>query len=148
MLRIGKLTDAALEATLRLFLEPDHLTETHPVYRMLAATPDTLRPRADALADKICSLSNTCTVKVIETESRTGGGALPTVSIPSAALAVWMDGMGADELSRRLRRNEPPVIARIEDKAVILDLRTILPDEDEQVAEAFAGIAPVSGKEN
>jgi L-seryl-tRNA(Ser) seleniumtransferase len=136
MLRVDKMTDLALEHTLRLFLEPDKLPETNPTYAMLAVKPETLRRRAQALKKRIERGNTGIHLRIIEGESALGGGALPAVGIPTWLLAVSAPGQTAESLAGRLRRHEPPVIGRIAEDVVLLDMRTLLPGEDLLVAEA------------
>lgn len=136
MLRVDKMTDLALEQSLRLFLEPDKLPETNPTYAMLVVKPETLRRRAQALKKRIEARDAGISVKISEGESALGGGALPAVGIPTWLLAVSVPGMTAESLAQRLRRHEPPVIVRITGDLVLLDMRTLLPSEDFLVAEA------------
>jgi L-seryl-tRNA(Ser) seleniumtransferase len=131
-LRIDKLQRAALEATLHAHLrtrDPDDL----PTVAMLTVSPDQLRDRADRLVARLRStLDGSVDVAVVELASAIGGGSLPGVELPSFGLAVA--GGNPDELARKLRRGELPVIARIADGRVLLDLRTVAPAEDDELA--------------
>ncbi len=131
MLRVGKLTDMALEQTLRLFRDPASLPEKHPLYRMLAKTVSDLRADAKRLAKKIGAA-----VSVEDGFSEMGGGALPGVPLPTALLVIREKGVNPLEIARRLRMREVPVVARIQEDGVVLDLRTLLPGEDEMVVSA------------
>jgi L-seryl-tRNA(Ser) seleniumtransferase len=131
MLRVGKLTDMALEQTLRLFREPASLPEKHPLYRMLAKTVSELRVEAEGLAAAIGAGA-----AVEEGSSEVGGGALPEVGLPTALVAIRSETISAAEIAKRLRCREVPVIARIQDDRVVLDVRTLLPGEDGIVAQA------------
>lgn len=130
-LRVDKGTLAALGATLRLHADPAS-RERIPIYRMLAAPIATLRERARALQTQFPALD------VVDTEAFAGGGTLPLATIPSAGVA-WLPADGATAGLARLRAAVPPLVARIEDARVIVDLRTIDPDDDVRVAGAFAG---------
>ena len=142
MLRVDKLTDLALEHTLRLFLDPESLPRTHPLYRMLTEPLEALRARAEALADGANGAGGgALAARVVDAQSATGGGSLPGAAIPSVALALTASQAGADALSRLLRRNEPPIIGRIEDDAVLLDMRTLLEGEETLVAQALDRLA-------
>jgi len=136
--RCGKLTLAALESTLKLFLAPDTLTERHPIYRMLALTPDELGRRADALAGSLRkALPATIGVSVEDGASQVGSGAVPVETLPSKVLAVRSLSLSPEEIARRLRFGMPPVFARIHKDAVLFDLRTIQPGEDALIAQAL-----------
>ena len=136
MLRVDKLTDMALEHTLRMFLEPERLAEEHPTIRMITMTADRIKRRATRLANKIAKANPTVKVRVVECESTTGGGSLPAVPIGSWGLAIQSENLSADQLSRQLRRHEPPIISRIENDEVLLDLRTVFEDEEKSILNA------------
>lgn len=136
--RCGKLSLAALEATLKLFLAPEKLTERHPIYRMLSLTPDELGRRAKKLATSLRkSLSPDVAISVKDGESQVGSGAVPVETLPSKVLAVRAPGFSAEDLARRLRLITPPIFARIHKDAVIFDFRTIQPAEDAVVERAL-----------
>ena len=140
--RVDKLRLAALEAALRLFLEPEFLEERHPTIFMLARRPEELRKAAEELRAGLGRVQPAWTATVVESESQLGGGALPTSPLPTFAVALRAEGRTADELSLALRRADPPVIGRIQDDAVLLDIRTIRPLEIGEVLRAMAGLAP------
>jgi L-seryl-tRNA(Ser) seleniumtransferase len=137
MLRVGKMTDLALEHTLRLFLDPSALIEQNPTWWMLTRPAEMLRGRAEAMQRALEAHGTALRLRVTASESATGGGSLPAVAIPSYALAVRSSRETVDELSRRLRAHEPPVIARIVADEVLIDLRTLLVGEDVAVLEAL-----------
>jgi L-seryl-tRNA(Ser) seleniumtransferase len=146
MLRVGKMTDLVLERTLRLFLEPDRLPDTNPTWRMLTLPAASLGPRARALAaTAVAAGAPAGALRVVASESTTGGGSLPGHPIPSFAVAVRQPGLPAAELLRRLRRNDPPVIGRIQDDDVLLDVRTMLDGEDDIAARALASALAAGG---
>lgn len=134
--RVGKLTIAGLEATLRLFLSPSRLEQTHPTYRMLALTVHELDARAQALARQLSGLP--AQVTVIDGHSQVGSGSVPAEELPTRVVAVRPTHIDSAELARRLRGSEAPVFARIQHDAVLLDPRTIQPAEDTVVAQALA----------
>jgi L-seryl-tRNA(Ser) seleniumtransferase len=139
--RCGKLTLAALEATLKLFLAPDKLVERHPIYRMLALTPDELARRARKMAASLRkALPASAAVAVEDGASQVGSGAVPVETLPTKVLAVRSTALPPEELARRLRFSTPPVFARIHKDAVLFDLRTIQPGEDALVERAIAEI--------
>ncbi|MCX6572750.1 MAG: L-seryl-tRNA(Sec) selenium transferase [Candidatus Aminicenantes bacterium] len=137
--RCGKLTLAALEATLKLFLAPDKLVERHPIYRMLALTPDELARRAKKLAASLRkALPASAAVEVEDGASQVGSGAVPVETLPTKVVAVRSTALPPEELARRLRFSSPPVFARIHKDAVLFDLRTIQPGEETLVERAIA----------
>lgn len=141
MLRVCKLTDIALENTLLLFLDPDKLAENNPTLRMLTLEPAVLKRRAKSLKRRLEKDSESFQVRVVEAESAMGGGSLPGVSIPTYALAISSEGLPPERLGHLLRQNEPPIIARIKDDELLLDMRTLLDGDDDEIVEALSGIA-------
>ena len=122
-LRADKLTLAALEATLGLYLEPGRALREVPVLRMLFEPADAVRARAERLAGLVEG-------SVEETVARVGGGALPLAELPSFACAV------EEELGEALRTSEPPVIGIVRDGRLLLDCRTLTDAEVDEVAAA------------
>jgi len=127
-LRLDKLGLAALEATLRLYRDPEAARREIPVLAMLTADEATLRARAERLAAAVGG-------EVVAATAKVGGGALPLLELPGPAVAVG--GASPDELAARLRAADPPVIARIEGGRLLLDPRTLADDEVELVARAL-----------
>jgi L-seryl-tRNA(Ser) seleniumtransferase len=130
-LRPDKLTIAALVATVATYRDGTAL-ETLPVWRLIAETPAKLGRRARALAARLEAAGITATV--IVTTSTVGGGSLPEETQPSRGVAL--SAASAARAVGALRRADPPVIARIVDDRVVLDLRSVLPEHDEQLARA------------
>jgi L-seryl-tRNA(Ser) seleniumtransferase len=128
-LRLDKLILIALEETLRAYLSGGE--KSLPTLEMLSRSVEELKGRAGEICGKIGS-----GVRIVDSQAMVGGGAAPQSGVPSAALEIDPGAIGADEFKRRLRSFEPPVIARVADDKVLLDLRTIFPDEDELLAEA------------
>lgn len=140
MLRVGKLTDAALEHTLRLFLAPDDLPARHPVYRMLTVPAEELAKRAEHVIVKLQPHATHLEVRCVPGESAVGGGTLPDTRLPSVLLVLRSTACSSEKLCRLLRRNEPPIIARVRDQEVLLDMRTLQSGETEVVVEALVRI--------
>jgi L-seryl-tRNA(Ser) seleniumtransferase len=136
-LRVDKLTYAALEATLLAYVKRDH--EAIPALRMMRMTKEEIGKRAGELAQPV--ESSKLRIEMIDGESVIGGGAAPSSVLPTRLLAVSCDGLSADELSARLRASDPPVIARVEDGRVLLDLRTVFPEQDAMIATALSRIS-------
>jgi L-seryl-tRNA(Ser) seleniumtransferase len=130
-LRVDKLTYAALEATLE-----DHAIgrgqEGVPVQRMLRLTKAEIGARADAVAAALSRAG--WTTRVIDGSSTVGGGSAPGTEIPTRLIEIARNGMTADQIEEHLRTLDPPVIARIHEDRVVLDLRTVDPDDDLFVA--------------
>ena len=134
-LRVDKLTIAALEATVALYLR-GNLNEI-PALRMMQTPPAAVAGRAKRLAEKIAELPG-LRVQVREGESVLGGGSTPGQSLPTTLVAVRHERLSADELESRLRRHSPPIIARVERDQVVLDLRTVLDEQDETIIEGLS----------
>jgi L-seryl-tRNA(Ser) seleniumtransferase len=122
-LRADKLTLAALEGTLALYLDPERAAQEVPVLRMLRERVEAVRARAERLAAAAGG-------EVEETTARVGGGALPLAELPSFAVAV------EEELAPRLRDGDPPVVGIVRDGRLLLDCRTLREDELDEVAAA------------
>ena len=139
--RVGKLTLAALEATLRLFHDLNRLPEQHRLLSLLACPVAQVRRRARRLARRIqARCGRWLSAEVGEGESEVGGGSLAGHTFPTAVVRLLPQQLGPDELARRLRLNEPPIFARIHDNSVLLDPRTVLPDEDTAILSALERI--------
>ena len=132
-LRCGKLTYAALEATLKLFLNPEALVREHPTLRMLTEPVTTLEQRGRRLLRMIGELEG-FTCELVDSQAQTGSGALPLENIPSVAVAI--SGGDILSLSNKLRRHDAPVICYVRDDQLFLDLRTIGVDEVSIVGDA------------
>jgi L-seryl-tRNA(Ser) seleniumtransferase len=136
-LRVDKLTYAALEATLLAYVKRDH--DAIPALRMMRLTKEEIGRRAEALAERVKNAK--LQVEIIDGESVVGGGAAPSAVLPTRLLAVSCEGISADELGARLRGTETPIVARVEDGRVLLDFRTVFPEQDEIIAAALVRIA-------
>ena len=136
-LRVDKLTYAALEATLLAYVKRDH--DAIPTLRMMRLTQREVGKRAEALAVKVASPK--LQVEIVDGESVIGGGAAPSSILPTRLIALSCAGVSADELSARLRAADPPVIARVEDGRVLLDLRTVFPEQDEAVRATLIALS-------
>jgi L-seryl-tRNA(Ser) seleniumtransferase len=131
-MRVDKLTLAALEATLRLYLDPPRAIAEIPVLAMLTATVETLRSRADALGESLRAAG--ISVEVVESRASVGGGAFPTAEIPSVSISVAGNAHSVEE---RLRRGDPAVIGHIVAGKLLLDLRSVVPGEDALLTHAL-----------
>jgi L-seryl-tRNA(Ser) seleniumtransferase len=135
--RIDKLSLAALEATLRLYLDPAAALREVPVLRMLVAGESELRARAERMRAAVGDGAD-----VIRAVARVGGGALPLLELEGPVCAVDPGPRGADELARRLRAADPPVVGRVRDGWLLLDPRTLGDaDADSAAAAVVAALA-------
>jgi L-seryl-tRNA(Ser) seleniumtransferase len=136
-LRIDKLTLAALEATLRLYLE-DNPWEKIPTLRMLSESAEEVRKRAKKLKRILqTEFSGKIEVEVINTVSQSGGGALPNVLIPSAGIALTIYGMSPTCVEEALRHTDPPVIVLIQDEKIVIDCRTLIKGDEKRIVSAL-----------
>jgi L-seryl-tRNA(Ser) seleniumtransferase len=135
-LRVDKLIYAALEATLLEYVRRNH--DAIPTLRMMRLTKEEIGKRAEALAARIAGPK--LKIEIMDAESVLGGGAAPSSALPTRALALTCEGLSADELSARLRGSDPPIIARVDEGRVLLDLRTVFPEQDAAVATALGRI--------
>jgi len=140
-LRVDKLTYAALEATLLAYVKRDH--DAVPVLRMMRLSKDEIARRAEKIVSQVQSTqekSARVKLELVDGESVIGGGAAPSAVLPTRLIAVTHVDLSADELSDRLRASTPPIIARVEDGRVLLDLRTVFPEQDANLATALASL--------
>ncbi len=135
-LRVGRLTLAALAATLRLHLDEAWAMQRVPVLAMATAPSEAIRRRAEGVAKRLAGLSG-LTVEVRSSAAYLGGGSVPATAIASSAVVIRAASIAEDDLARRLRLGRPPVVARVSDGAVWLDLRTVFEDEEDALAEAI-----------
>jgi L-seryl-tRNA(Ser) seleniumtransferase len=132
-LRVDKLIYAGLEATLLAYVRRDH--DAIPTLRMMRLSKNEIGRRAEALAARIAA--SKLKVEIVDGESILGGGAAPSSVLPTRVLALTCEGLSADELAARLRGSEPPIIARVDEGRVLLDLRTVFPEQDAAVVAAL-----------
>jgi len=133
-LRVDKLTLSALGATLALYRDRALALREVPVLAMLSAAPAALEQRAGAVADRLRAHNVAC--DVVPSESSVGGGAFPEAVLPSFAVAL--EG-NATLLEERLRKATPPVIGRVQDGRMLLDMRSVLPQDDGALAATVTG---------
>jgi L-seryl-tRNA(Ser) seleniumtransferase len=137
-LRLDKMTLAALEATLRHYLDEAEAVAKIPTLRMVIASGSLLERRARRLARLIRRKAPQVSARVTESVARVGGGALPLEELPSKAVALSHPERSAAQLEASLRRQDPPVVARIERDILLLDVRTLDDGDLALVAEAVA----------
>ena len=137
-LRVDKLTYAALEATLLAYVKREY--DAIPTLRMMSLTKDEIGSRAEALASSLARSAD-LQLEIVDGESVVGGGAAPSSVLLTRLIAITSSNLSADELSTRLRSSDPPIVARVEQGRVLLDLRTVFPEQDRQIASALQRIA-------
>jgi L-seryl-tRNA(Ser) seleniumtransferase len=139
-LRADKLALAALEATLESYRRGAAAREV-PTFRMLAATREETERRARDFAGRLGPRAGALSFEVIEGASAVGGGSAPTTHPPTALLALTHATLSPDALDAALRRSSPPVVARVLDGRVVLDLRTVAESEEAELLDALASLA-------
>ena len=145
--RADKYTLAALEATLGLYRDPERARIEIPTLRMLTEDVAAIKDRGEAIIESVRRKGvggndvgkKAYTAELVEGFSEVGGGSFPETKLPTWLVQLKADKLTADSLIQRLRASDPPVIARIENDHVVLDPRTILPDQVSTVAQAVAG---------
>ena len=136
--RIDKLTLAALEATLREYMDPQQALQNNPTLRMITAKMDTLEPKGRQLLacmEQVCDGS--FSVQLTEDFGQVGGGSVPTQMIRSSVVAVEPKRVSLDLLEKRLRELSLPIIARISKERLLLDVRTIEEHHFSYVAQSI-----------
>ncbi len=138
-LRVDKLTIAALEATLLAYLREDY--DSIPALRMIRATQEQIAARAALFAERLRAAlpDGAAVIELLDGASVVGGGSTPDQTLPTKLIAIKSAGRSADELETRLRveTTDVPIIARIENDAVVLDLRTVFPEQEPQLQAAL-----------
>lgn len=137
VMRVDKLTVAALEATLRLYLDEEKAVEEIPVWRALRASLSRLLERAEALAGPLKDCFGEEGVMLWEGSSRIGGGALPMAELPTVLLSLQAPQLESSELAERLRCGNPSVMVRLQQERLLLDLRTVWPEQDGLLLKAL-----------
>ena len=147
-LRVDKLTYAALEATLLAYVKRDH--DAIPSLKMMRVSKDEIGARCETLIRNLAAHAETqrgasqptrnLKLEIIDGESVIGGGAAPSSVLPTRLLALSCSDLSADELAARLRNSEPAIIGRVEQGKVLLDLRTVFPDQDALIMAALTRI--------
>lgn len=142
-MRLDKMTLAALEATLRLYRDPEHALRAVPTLRMLTMSLDECRRLAGDLAEQVSeTVGSAGSAEVRDDIARAGGGALPMEDIPTAVVAVSIDGMSASEIELYLRTKSPvPIVARIKDDRLLLDPRTLVEGDESVILAQLAQLA-------
>ncbi|MGI6317236.1 MAG: L-seryl-tRNA(Sec) selenium transferase [Dethiobacteria bacterium] len=148
-LRVDKLTLAALEATLRLYLDENKALQEIPILRMLTLPVETLKTRAKGLAAELDGkVGSFCQVGTSQEKAKVGGGSLPQALLPSCQLTLRYPGISAGKLAERLRQARPPVIVRVKRDMVLIDLRSISEEDDRLLLDTVAGLLQEMDYEN
>jgi L-seryl-tRNA(Ser) seleniumtransferase len=141
--RVDKFTIAALEATLKLYADPQRACREIPTLAMLSMTPQTLARRVRRLQRLLPAAARQAyQPRVLDGNSAVGGGALPLAQLPTKLLALRPAFCSVTELERRLRCRQPAIIARIAQEQLLVDVRTVLDREIPDVATALTQLVP------
>ena len=139
IVRVDKMTLAALEATLRLFLDEPRAMAGVPTLAMLRKTPEELEAAALRIYSGLdCGLA--CELRVETEIGFMGGGSLPEQELPTRLVAIRPKRIGADDLARRLRLGTPAIFTRIQQDAVLIDPRTLLGGEEGEIVAALGAL--------
>ncbi|MBN1362790.1 MAG: L-seryl-tRNA(Sec) selenium transferase [Sedimentisphaerales bacterium] len=140
IVRVGKLTLAALEATLKLFLDETVALREVPTLQMLRRTAEDIKQHAERLVAQVREKVPDAPVTTTPGFSQMGSGSLPTQNLATTLVTVEAKGGDAEALAKRLRLNEPPIFARIQDDRVLIDTRTLRDGDDPVVIAALGRI--------
>ncbi len=135
--RLDKMTLAALEATLRLYLHEEQALRHIPTLHMLSVPLEELQERAEALARDIAALPGVFSALPCEDAAFVGGGSLPDQKIKTWVVEVQVQTFGDEEFAQRLRTGTPAVLGRLRDGKLVLDVRTVFPPQDAEVVETI-----------
>jgi len=138
--RMGKLNLIALETTLKLFRDKETLFQSNPTLKMLTTDIKDIEARARSLKNKLEESVPDLELTVIDEYSQPGSGSLAGYDIPTKALAVRSKTISPQKLAEKLREREIPVFTRLKENQVLLDLRTILDEEEDEIVKAFKEI--------
>ncbi|MBI5740968.1 MAG: L-seryl-tRNA(Sec) selenium transferase [Nitrospirae bacterium] len=134
-MRIDKMTLASLEATFMQYLDEEKAIKEIPTVRMLTETADEIKTRAKKILSSLKKdISGQPGMEVVPDESQAGGGSLPEINFPTFAVSIRPSHISVNELEKRLRLGDPPVIGRIKDNALLLDARTVQDNEVKELA--------------
>jgi L-seryl-tRNA(Ser) seleniumtransferase len=124
--RIDKMTLASLETTFMQYLDEEKAVKEIPTLRMLTESPDTIKKRAKKIYTSLKKeISNHAEIEIVKDQSQAGGGSLPEVSLPTFAVSIKPLNVSVNELEKRLRLGNPPLIARIKENTLLIDARTV-----------------------
>jgi L-seryl-tRNA(Ser) seleniumtransferase len=139
-LRVDKVTLTMMEATLRLYRDPDGLWQSVPILRLLSLPASVIEKRVRDFEAKLGTASGALRWECVETTSQTGSGSLPDQGVPSWALALEHAKLGTKGLAGRLREGSPPIFTRVHGERVLIDFRTVLDGDDDDLLAALRSL--------
>ncbi|TFH27133.1 MAG: L-seryl-tRNA(Sec) selenium transferase, partial [Myxococcales bacterium] len=137
-IRVDKLTLAALSATLSALTDPQQAARELPLWMMLTATVEDLHRRAECIIDELNSRVAGFSANIVASTAHVGGGSLAGQGLDSVAISLRCDRASDEELARRLRTGTPAVVGRLQGGCVLVDMRAVLPRQDEDLVVALA----------
>lgn len=142
-LRIDKMTLAALEGTLKCYVDEEYAIKNIPTLNMMLISKEELKKKVFKLRKKLKSATENLQFNIAEDYSMVGGGSMPTEKMPTYVIKVKSDKLSEKQIEEMLRKNNVPIVARVYNGEVILDVRTILEEDMDIIAEAFKVIGEV-----
>ena len=137
-IRVDKFTLAALEATLREYVDPEKAVKSIPVLKMLTATQEELKKKAKTLFRQITrKVKDAYEIRIEKDFSQAGGGSLPLQTLPTWVVTLTPRSFSVTELDKRLRQHHPPIVARINQERLLVDVRTVFAHEMSIISEAL-----------
>lgn len=135
--RIDKMTLAGLEATLMDYIDVEMAIKNIPTLKLIFQKPQELKKKAYIIAKRLSKEVSEVQIKVSADTSRAGGGALPEIDLPTYVVSIHSERLSVNELEERLRKGTPPIISRIKDDNLIIDVRTV---REKEINELVKGI--------
>lgn len=139
-LRVDKLTLAALEATLRLYRQPEKARSEIPLLKLLSTPLEELERRAQTLCGQLSRLQIVAVAEAVPEETFLGGGSVPSQRLLTWCVAVEPAGRSIDNLARALRTGTCSVVGRVLKNRLLLDLRSVFPRQDSLIVDAFESL--------
>ncbi|MBF8982146.1 L-seryl-tRNA(Sec) selenium transferase [Lutibacter sp. B2] len=139
-IRVDKLTFAALEATFRLYLNEEEVIKDIPTLRMITYTLDEIEEKANILYELLVKEVKQCAIEKVKGYSQVGGGSMPLEMLPTTLIKIKPQDISANKFEKMLRNNEIPIIARINEDQILIDVRTIKESEFEIILKCFKNI--------
>ncbi len=139
-LRVDKMTLIALEATLKLYRDPESLSSKLPTLRMISQPDSTIKTRADSFKDRLQQEKPNWKTEVVSSGAQAGSGALPAQEIPSWSVSISHPDLSSTELAQKLRDHQPVIFSRLQNDQVWLDFRTVSLEEEDHLLEALKSL--------
>ncbi len=139
-MRVDKMTLAALAATLRLYRKQETAEQEVPILRMLSMPEANLKLRAEKVIQQIQGGSWLASCEVTQSQSMLGGGSLPTQKIPTWCVMISPQGSSVNRIAERLRASNPAIIGRVQKDKLLIDMRTVFPEQDMVLVELLQAL--------